>query len=592
MKVITRALEVLVVVVVSGWIPALAFTGSLSLGANLGTITYTYSEEENNCYYTVNGYQIEGFYTILYFSNVVYQNTAVTPNINQSIQGFEEISGSPGPTAGNPDSCPANTYPSTIYNGSGYTIYYYGMSADISIPGYTNPKYQVVGILYAPPGHSSFATYTNTNLVGSTVTTKNSVASSYTYGTSDLISGSISPYQNGSINTSDKSSTSYTQATTTTDSTAVTVQTTTSYETEVKGPVCDYCGVDHDYDLIAVWLNPVQLYTVWGVNNGYTVTDSVQPNGYGYSSWDTPGMDVYYVYAGELNGDLAVRSSTTTAFARSWAGSSNGFTYASGQGPALTAQDELNILMADPFWNCTYLSAVNNGVSCPKPANASFSGTVNTSGTAVTWVSGSTFNNLLDEATIVISGTSYTVAQVNSSTSLTLTASAGTHTGVAYSAASRFTQSTASNFPYAQPDPGGQPAPTVYTWGYTTTNTTGTDVTYSFSQQYALEQVFGAKIFGISFQKTQTQTWTTTQTYETSSQITSSNTSTIQVSITGPTCNVVSGNCSPVYPPGYAYNPVTCAATADPTAFGQGDNMYAYQDNLFGTFLVEPYGEP
>jgi hypothetical protein len=192
----------------------------------------------------------------------------------------------------------------------------------------------------------------------------------------------------------------------------------------------------------------------------------------------------------------------------------------------------------------------------------------------------------------VINGTSYTVAQVNSSTSLTLTASAGTHTGVAYSAPSRFTQSTASNFSYAQPEPGGQPAPTVYTWGYTTTNTTGTDVTYSFSQQYGLEQTFGAKIFGVSFQKTQTQTWTTTQTYETSSQITSSNTSTIQVSITGPVCNVVSGVCSPVYPPANAFNPVTCAATSDATAFGQGDNMYVYQDNLFGTFMVEPYGEP
>lgn len=69
-------------------------------------------------------------------------------------------------------------------------------------------------------------------------------------------------------------------------------------------------------------------------------------------------------------------------------------------------------------------------------------GTVNTSGTAVTFETGTQFstdwvsaNNppwLLPQ--IVINGVAYTIASVNSPTSITLTATAGTQTGVAYSA--------------------------------------------------------------------------------------------------------------------------------------------------------------
>ena len=597
----TRISSFVVLLAIAGLFSTLAAaqTYTANLGTNLGDISYSLSQETFNCQYTTGGgYIVPAQYTYLFYTNITYQNSAVTPSINQSMGSFTDIVGSPGPNAGTNDSCPANTTNSVTYKGSTYTAYFDGVTAYVEIPGYINPKYVVTGILYAPPGSASFAKYTNSNLVSSTVTTKNSFGTSYSLTTADLLSGSgVLPYKLGTIDTSSKVSNSYTQATTTTDSTAVTIQTTSSYSHTAAGPVCDYCGVDHDYDLIAVWLNPVQLYTVWGINNlAGKITETIQPNGYGFSTFDTPGLDVYYVYAGELNGDLPMRSSTccgsTSAFARSWAGASNGFTYASGQGPALTAQDQLNILLTDPFWNCTYKSPVGDAVDCPLGASTNFSGTVNTNGTAITWVSGSKFNSLLDQAQIVINGANYTVAQVNSATSLTLLSSAGAHSGVAYSAPSRFTQSTNNNFPYAQVAPGAQPTPTDYQWSYTTTNTTGTDVTHTFTEQYALEQVFGVKLFGIGFQKTVTQTWTTTQTYETSSQFTNSNTSSIEVSITGVKCNVVSGNCNPVYPPLHAFNPITCMATSLATAFGQGDNMFVYQDNLFGTFLVEPYGQP
>jgi len=62
-------------------------------------------------------------------------------------------------------------------------------------------------------------------------------------------------------------------------------------------------------------------------------------------------------------------------------------------------------------------------------------GTVSVSGTTVTWVSGNEFitGTAWDDGAIEINGTRYFVASVTSATSLTLTSSAGTQTGVSYS---------------------------------------------------------------------------------------------------------------------------------------------------------------
>lgn len=65
------------------------------------------------------------------------------------------------------------------------------------------------------------------------------------------------------------------------------------------------------------------------------------------------------------------------------------------------------------------------------------SGVVNTSGTSVTWISGQQFiffGQSGPGAEIVINGLQYFIASVQSLTQLTLTASAGTQTGVAYTA--------------------------------------------------------------------------------------------------------------------------------------------------------------
>jgi hypothetical protein len=66
--------------------------------------------------------------------------------------------------------------------------------------------------------------------------------------------------------------------------------------------------------------------------------------------------------------------------------------------------------------------------------SAEYTGTVNTSGTTVTWASGMHFQPWWAAGSAInILGTTYTISSVVSATSITLTASAGSQTGVAYS---------------------------------------------------------------------------------------------------------------------------------------------------------------
>jgi hypothetical protein len=81
-----------------------------------------------------------------------------------------------------------------------------------------------------------------------------------------------------------------------------------------------------------------------------------------------------------------------------------------------------------------YVGPGNNG-PCLMGAPLA-SGTVNTNGTAVTWVSGTQFTTgaaWVGNKTITINGTKYNISSVNSATSITLSANAETQTGVAFS---------------------------------------------------------------------------------------------------------------------------------------------------------------
>jgi hypothetical protein len=119
--------------------------------------------------------------------------------------------------------------------------------------------------------------------------------------------------------------------------------------------------VNHDYDIIWLWLNPLALFTV-----DPTQPNSLVWNGYGFDpSWG-PGQNIYPVLAGVLNGDLPMDSSTATVLSRSWVTNQ---IWPAGEGPALTQQDYLNIVQADPFVNCSFNNATESYTSCYFPEN-------------------------------------------------------------------------------------------------------------------------------------------------------------------------------------------------------------------------------
>lgn len=101
--------------------------------------------------------------------------------------------------------------------------------------------------------------------------------------------------------------------------------------------------------------------------------------------------------------------------------------YALVTGSAPTAGQSITIT------NTTNAGGALNGTFTVATSTA-FGGTVNTSGTAVTYVAGNNFTGLTNGEAITIAGTAYTIATVNSSTSITLTTSAGTLTDAVYSA--------------------------------------------------------------------------------------------------------------------------------------------------------------
>lgn len=181
-----------------------------------------------------------------------------------------------------------------------------GDFADIQVPGYTNPKYVVLGVIYAPPQPSSSESYASASLESTTHTLSSSYLSSYTYKVTTSLSLDIAPYKNSALDLSASQSDETTQSTESTTTGSITVTKGSTVIDTWNGPNCPYVGVDHDYDVIKLWLNPVRLFTL--KNNGV-----VEWDGYGYSSLDTianggdlrvPNMDIQWVYVGCLNGDF------------------------------------------------------------------------------------------------------------------------------------------------------------------------------------------------------------------------------------------------------------------------------------------------
>ena len=202
------------------------------------------------------------------------------------------------------------------------TIYHLGTS------GWIRPKYQVVGLTYAPPGSRSTASYTNGFMSG----TSTSHQSSFVTGVTEKISvtgggGFFGIFGGDATNSV---SVGWTQQQDSSNSLAIMQQ--QSNGLIVPGPASSAAGVNHDYDTVYVWLNPEVFLEVFD-----TV---VAVGGYGYDARDTvTGMDVIPLTVGQLRGTQAIPPGTQARLNRSWDPSLG----------ALTTVEYQDIMRADPF---------------------------------------------------------------------------------------------------------------------------------------------------------------------------------------------------------------------------------------------------
>jgi len=348
----------------------LASAGTYQIPAGSGTLSYTETTTSVQCsYFYINHivYSTDYHYT---YSNFSYTVSGVTT----------PLTGGTTVDVGNGEgSCINLSYPVWLTSTT-IDVHFIpdeptGGSVDqFGYPGWINPKYKVVDIMYAPPGSKSTATYSDNTVVGSSTTFSSSFSDGQTQSIS--ISNGFSLFGFTDKQTTTYSD-SYQEEEDTSDSIAISQ--TTSNSSGITGYSDPNNGVNHDYDYIYVWVNPIVLYTLYENTSG--TQTSVAWNGFGYDLSDTldyPDMDVPGIELGCLNGDfysqyesganqnwLTCEDIINNNFARSWALNST-----NGSGPALTptlanssppynfcaqtGTDLYAICQADPFSNPNY----------------------------------------------------------------------------------------------------------------------------------------------------------------------------------------------------------------------------------------------
>lgn len=230
------------------------------------------------------------------------------------------------------------------------------------------PKYQVMGVVYAPPGSASSVTYGNAVAVGSANSFLAANNTMYTQSTTTTsgFSLSIGPFSFGS--TSSNTSTSG-WGIANQNAATTSIQTTQGNSVATAGPVSSALGVNHDNDIIYIWLNPMVMTTTtttsgkipltWtGLNfnscdltdtgdqlNFYQAMNGCDPNQFPFP--DIVGIPVWCLknpyYPGSSCAQWLAYTSRTWDV-NTW-GTGNGLPL----GPGLTLQDYADILSADPF---------------------------------------------------------------------------------------------------------------------------------------------------------------------------------------------------------------------------------------------------
>ena len=246
--------------------------------------------------------------------------------------------------------CGTVTFPVTFYGTFYVTDEPYPTSGTVPIitgtyqpiVGYVDPKFIVVGVTYAPPGPSAntFVSYTT---AGSFSTTS-SIMNSFNNSSSDSVdvSAGVATAFGGSVSATYSTTSTQQQSSTT----SVTLTYTAQEAEKTYGTDNYFEPVNHDYDIVWVWLNPAVTFRVNGSALVWT--------GYAYDASDTSGMDVVPLYLGYLNGDFPIPADVQASINRSWAASQ---IYSAGVSAALSASDKAAIASYDPFSVSSYGTA-------------------------------------------------------------------------------------------------------------------------------------------------------------------------------------------------------------------------------------------
>ena len=378
------------------------------------------------------------------------------------------------------------------YNSSYFSAY----ANNVGAMGHLNPKYIVMGVTYAPPGHLSSVTYGSSTMVGTTNTNNSSFKQGYSLSVSikgcagDTTASTGIPGFSGGVCVTGTTSSSWSQQSV--NSNSIAIQNMVSIQNKTTGTPDDFNPVNHDYDLIWVWLNPISRFSVWSdVNN-------VEWNGYGFDMTDQPAMDVWPVALGYLNGDFKRTDGTpcyaidstcdaedAQVLARSWVTNQ---IWPTGEQAGLTLSDLGQIAKADPWGNNPAYAIQLGTVSPPTTTDGRF-----------------------------------TIVPVNGSNS--------------------------QSFDYKQAAPGnGSGLSTTYTNQNTVTNTVSSGNNYEYQHAFSIEVQFVGTFFwqtvGYDFKQTSTFTWD----HGHMTTNTNTNTSTDTVTIVGPSCPAAPpGPCNPQY---------------------------------------------
>lgn len=136
------------------------------------------------------------------------------------------------------------------------------------------PKYEVLGVVYAPPGSNSNVTYGNSQMVGAS----NSIQQNFnqSYNESVSVTAEAGFFGFGSASAGGTESYGWTNQTSQTNTVAI--QTTTGNAVATAGPVSSALGVNHDNDIIYILLNPVVATSTTGLTSSGFVWNGIQAN--------------------------------------------------------------------------------------------------------------------------------------------------------------------------------------------------------------------------------------------------------------------------------------------------------------------------